>query len=231
MAQQPTVITTPTGVALYPWLSKPDTKFSTEGEFKVNLVLSAEEAKPLVETINEVFSLNVQEEMKKQKKKDLKTANPPYQDELDDDGKATGKVIFKFKSKAMYKPAVFDAQGNAMVESNIWGGSEIKVNASVSPYFTPTVGAGVALRLRAVQVITLVEGSEGAGRFGFEETTGYVHSKPAAGAEVFEQGVVVDEAVSTPKAQAVPEPEVVKTQPTDDGSKDIADIVSKWGAK
>jgi hypothetical protein len=105
-------------------------------------------------------------------------------------------------------------------------------------------------------VITLVEGSEGAGRFGFEETTGYVHSKPAAGAEVFEQGVVLPEVITeitpnakqgviasdrdvvftgnaakVPPVQAVPAPEVVKTQPTDDGSNDIADIVSKWGAK
>jgi hypothetical protein len=228
MAQQPTVITTPTGVALYPWLSKPDTKFSTEGEYKVNLVLSAEEAKPLIETINEVFTLNVQEEMEKQKKKDLKTANPPYSDELDDNGQATGNVIFKFKSKAAYKPALFDAKGTTMVGSNIWGGSEVRVNASVSPYFTPTVGAGVALRLRAVQIIALVEGSEGAGRFGFEETTGYVHAEKDAGAQVFEEGGTVPEPKATPSE---PEPEVVKTQPTDDGSKDIADIVSKWGAK
>lgn len=232
MAQQPTLVTTPTGVALYPWLSKPDTKFSTDGEYKVNLVLSKDDAKPIVDIINEVFSENLQSEMKKQKKKELKTANPPYQDELDDNGQATGNVIFKFKSKAMYKPALFDAKGNTMVGSNIWGGSEVRVNASVSPYFTPTVGAGVALRLRAVQVIALVEGSEGAGRFGFEETTGYVHAEKErtsyTAAEIFEEGGIVPE----PKvAEVVPEPEVVKTQPTDDGSKDIADIVSKWGAK
>ncbi len=232
MAQQPTLVTTPTGVALYPWLSKPDTKFSTEGEYKVNLVLSKDDAKPIVDTINEVFSENLQSEMKKKKKKELKTANPPYQDELDDNGQATGNVIFKFKSKAMYKPALFDAKGNTMVGSNIWGGSEVRVNASVSPYFTPTVGAGVALRLRAVQVIALVEGSEGAGRFGFEETTGYVHAEKETAAEIFEESLNTshnssDKAISG----IVPEPEVVKTQPTDDGSKDIADIVSKWGAK
>jgi len=78
----------------------------------------------------------------------------------------------------------------------------------------------------------LVEGSEGAGRFGFEETKGYVYTKPAEGAEVFEQGVVVEEAPApvAPVVQAVPEPEVVKS-PENDNSNDIADIVSKWGAK
>ena len=40
MAQQPIAITTPTGVAQYPWLSKADTKWNEEGEFKTNLILS-----------------------------------------------------------------------------------------------------------------------------------------------------------------------------------------------
>ena len=40
MAQQPVTFTTPQGVAQYPWLSKPDTKFSEEGDYKVNLILS-----------------------------------------------------------------------------------------------------------------------------------------------------------------------------------------------
>ena len=39
MAQQPVTFTTPQGVAQYPWLSKPDTKFSEEGDYKVNLII------------------------------------------------------------------------------------------------------------------------------------------------------------------------------------------------
>ena len=217
MAKQ--TITTPTGVALYPWLNKPDTEYNKDGEYKVNLVLSKEEAQPIINTINEVFSENLKDEMKKQKKKELKKANPPYAEELDDDGKATGNVIFKFKSKAVYKPAIFDANGETVINPQIWGGSEIRVNAALYPYFVSSIGAGVSLKLRAVQVIALVEGSEGAGRFGFEKTTGYVHKEKEEGAEVFN---------GTDK---VAEPKVVKTQPTDDGSKDIADIVDKWGAK
>ena len=217
MAKQ--TITTPTGVALYPWLNKPDTEYNKDGEYKVNLVLSKEEAQPIINTINEVFSENLKDELKKQKKKTIKTANPPYAEELDDDGKATGNVIFKFKSKAVYKPAIFDANGETVINPQIWGGSEIRVNAALYPYFVSSIGAGVSLKLRAVQVIALVEGSEGAGRFGFEKTTGYVHKEKEEGAEVFN---------GTDK---VAEPKVVKTQPTDDGSKDIADIVDKWGAK
>ena len=51
MAQQPVTFTTPQGVAQYPWLSKPDTKFSEEGEYKVNVILTKEEATPPVTKI------------------------------------------------------------------------------------------------------------------------------------------------------------------------------------
>ena len=201
-------ITTPVGVALYPWLSKPDTEYNKDGEYKVNLVLSKKEAQPIIDTINEVFAENLKDELKKQKKKTIKTANPPYADELDDDGKATGNVIFKFKSKAAYKPAIFDANGETLIDTQIWGGSEIRVNAALYPYFVSTIG----------------EGSEGAGRFGFEKTSGYVQKAKDEGAEVF------NEPTSVPDIKVV-EPEVVKSKPEDDGSTDIADIVDKWGAK
>ena len=35
--------TTPVGVAAFPYLSTPDTKFNEEGEYKVNLILTKEE--------------------------------------------------------------------------------------------------------------------------------------------------------------------------------------------
>ena len=42
MATTDNTITTPKGIAQYPWLSKPDTKFSEEGEYKVNVILTKE---------------------------------------------------------------------------------------------------------------------------------------------------------------------------------------------
>tara|TARA_R100001510_G_scaffold57687_1_gene66862 strand:+ start:5476 stop:6147 length:672 start_codon:yes stop_codon:yes gene_type:complete len=214
-------VTTPTGVALYPWLTKPDTKYNEDGEYKVNLVLSKEEAKPLIKTINDVFEENLKSEMKKQKKKDIKTANPPYSEQLDDNGVPTGKLIFKFKSKAAYKPAIFDAQNNVLVDPPIWGGSEIKVNAGLYPYASPLHGAGVSLKIRAVQVIALVEGSEGAGRFGFDKTSGY-DSKDG----VDEQ---VDAKVFDQKTDDVAEPKVAKNSSTSDNDNDITDVLNKWG--
>ena len=224
MAIQKEIITTETGVALYPWLTKPDTKYSEEGEYKVNLILSKENAAPIIKTIVGVFEDNYKEQLKIQKKQTLVKAVPPFSEELDDNGKPTGNIIFKFKSKAAYKPAIFDAKGNPLIDPPIWGGSEIKVNAVLYPYNSPMQGAGVSLKIRAVQVIALVEGSEGASRFGFGETDGY-NVKDG----VDEQ---VDPKVFGQKTDdSVAEPKVVKTKPTSDGSKDVADILDKWGVK
>ena len=230
MAQANT-FTTPKGIAQYPWLSKPDTKFSEEGDYKVNLILSAEEAAPIVEQINAAFADNMQAEMKKQGKKELKAANPPYMEELGDDGQPTGNVIFKFKSKAAYKPAIFDAKGKPMIDSNIWGGSEIRVNGTIGGYYTSLIGVGVALRLRAVQVIQYVEGSgDGATRFGFEETAGYEHDTPDSFQEEAGPSPTVVAKVAKPELAVVKEP-VVKASSSPDNAKNISDIVNKWGAK
>ena len=44
--------TTPTGVANYPYISKPDTQFDAEGVYKVTLAVPEEEAKPIIDLIN-----------------------------------------------------------------------------------------------------------------------------------------------------------------------------------
>ena len=229
MAQAPNVFTTPKGIAQYPWLSKPDTKFNEEGEYKVNLILSKKEAAPVIEQINAAFAENfkVQE---KEHGKDIKTANPPYTDELDDDNKPTGNVIIKFKSKALYAPAIFDAKGNVMKDSNIWGGSEIRVNGSIAPYYVKLIGAGIALRLRAVQVIQYVEGGTGsADRFGFEEVDGGFTQEPAAAEAAFPTEEVSPVSTTT---EDIKEPTLQNPSKDNEAkSDDISGIIDKWGTK
>tara|TARA_R110002073_G_scaffold63572_2_gene159252 strand:- start:983 stop:1435 length:453 start_codon:yes stop_codon:yes gene_type:complete len=126
-------------------------------------------------------------EMAKQqsKGKEPKTANLPFEEEYLE-GKPTGNIIFKFKAKAKInmksgetidiKIPVFDSKGTPM-KDQIWSGSEMKVSADMIPYYTAMAGAGVSLRLKAVQVAKLVEGGKGAGSqtHGFEEIKdGYV---------------------------------------------------------
>ena len=49
-----TPFTSPTGIAQYPWLNKPDTQFDAVGQYKVNLRLSKEDAAPLIKTAKKI---------------------------------------------------------------------------------------------------------------------------------------------------------------------------------
>ena len=47
-------ITTPAGVARYPYLSKPDTQFVAQGEYKVDLLLDQEEHQEFLDRLDEL---------------------------------------------------------------------------------------------------------------------------------------------------------------------------------
>ena len=49
-------ITTPAGVARYPHLNRPDTKFDEIGVYKVNLELTAEEAEPFISQVEALLA-------------------------------------------------------------------------------------------------------------------------------------------------------------------------------
>ena len=226
--------TTAKGVAYYPYISAPDTKFDEQGHYKVNLCLSKEDATPFLDIIKGVVKEGIVALKKDKPNLEIKQAPLPFHDELDDDGNPTGNVIVKFKSKAAYKPAVFDSKGNMMAKSNIYGGSELKVNGSVAFFHTPMIGAGVTLRLRAVQVIQYVEGTVGASKFGFDEEEGFTveeqvpasETSPAAAAEEVQTELPLEQAKVAqikPVQQAKPKPvEEPKASTTVSGADDLA---------
>ena len=172
-------IVSPEGVSKYAWLTKPDTKFDKDGHFKVNLVVSAEEAQQLIQQIDAEMKKSA-EIAKEKNKKAVKMANPPYETETDDTGAETGNIEFKFKRKAQiiasdgkvipFKVAIFDSSGTPMTDTNVWSGSKMKVSAELVHWYTAMAGAGVSLRLRAVQITELVEGgSDHASGYGFDK--------------------------------------------------------------
>lgn len=198
-------ITSPTGVAAFPWLNKPDTKYNADGEYRVRLVLPKKdkEVKAFIESLDEahekaveVMRKRVAEDKGAAAAKKMKIADAPYKDEDDKDtGKPTGNVVVNFKMKALVKskktgeefeqrPTIFDAKGNQVDPCpRIGSGSKIKVSAFVVPFYTAQVGAGISLRLRGVKIIDLVEfGGGDASSHGFgDEEDGYeAPSKPAA---------------------------------------------------
>tara|TARA_B100001996_G_scaffold201803_1_gene154497 strand:+ start:6863 stop:7477 length:615 start_codon:yes stop_codon:yes gene_type:complete len=198
-----TRIVTGVGVSQYAWLTSPDTRFDEVGHYKTNLILSGQEAEDLKSKIDAEITKSVALAKEKAKGKNVKQSVTPYEDDTDDTGKATGKTIFKFKTKAQIttkdgklipnRVAIFDAKGTPMIDTNIWSGSEMKVSAELVPYYTAMVGAGVSMRLRAVQITKLVEGGNANAKgYGFDEEEGYEHSASDTPADVEESQQAFD---------------------------------------
>lgn len=172
--------TTEVGTFQWPHLNSPDTKFDKDGVFHVALRLTKEHAETLIKKMENVVTEFVNEGRAKSKK----MSPLPVKDVEDDNGHPTGEVEIKFKLKAVgqngtdrweQRPALFDAKGKPMSEQ-VGGGSLGKVGCEIVPYSTAMAGTGVTLRLKAVQVIKLVEYSNGDGfdSWAFSEEEGFV---------------------------------------------------------
>lgn len=190
--QRPKPSITPAGIAAHCWLDKPDTKYKDEGEFKVDLILSAEAAAPLVALIDEkMAALKESEEVaeleKKRKEHNKKFAKQPKKqvDELqenipylvvtDDNGDETGEVKFKFSSKASgeYKagPKVGQKWTRKIdvfdakkkpIKGSVWAGSKLKVAYTVGEYVA-TVTIGYGVKLY-LEAVQVLELVQGGSR-------------------------------------------------------------------
>ena len=151
------------GEAIYPHLNRPDVRFNEYGEYKVTLKIAKQDASAMVKLFDQACEDSLASAEKEAKGKKIKSAPKPYKLEGDN-------VFFKFKMRASGKnkktnemfsqrPSLFDAKKNPIPASqSIWGGSLMKVAYQLFPYHTPMLGAGVSARLKAVQVLKLVEG-------------------------------------------------------------------------
>jgi len=168
-------IVTPFGVAKYPKLNAPDTKFKEDGEYSVKIVLDPANAKQFIASVDELydrvtafFQAQRDEEIR-QKGKDPSKARPikkgakPYREEADPDtGELSGLVEVTAKLPAIgrskrtgktweNRPVIIDSN-KKVVNVEIGGGSTIRFSAQAYGWFTPQLGAGVTLRLKTVQV-------------------------------------------------------------------------------
>jgi hypothetical protein len=166
-------LTTPAGIARFPSLNRPDTKFSEVGVYKVNLEMSSEDAEPFIKQIEALFAEFLEDKKRELKKDKLKLHAAPWEEN-------DGLVQLKLKVPAMgknketgeeysRKPTLFDAAGKEE-DVNIGGGSKLKV--AVVPYcwYTASLGAGITLQPKAVQVLDLVTWGNGgsAQAYGFD---------------------------------------------------------------
>jgi hypothetical protein len=207
MAEKRKNYVTPVGIAIYPWLNptRPDTKFKPQGEYRTKLRLAGEDAEAMITHLDALFDQAVEAEKKtafesaRSKKlaltmanfeRTFKLADRPYVAVADDEGNETGEYDFNFKSNASFvdkktgetikiKLHLFDcAKPKPQPTKDVpFGGSELIISYQVVPFYTATVGAGISLRLSAVQVVKLVTSGGGSGEsFGFGSAEGYVAS-------------------------------------------------------
>ena len=168
------VFTTPVGELVYPWITKPDTRYDPEGVFQTKLLLPLPNAQDLIAKLEKALHDFVGTlEVAKQKTYQI---NNVFEEELDDDGEPTGNVLFKVKMKARVipregdafsqQPVVVMADDGRAVDRPVYGGTMAKLKGQIVPYTNAAQKvAGVTLRLRAVQVHELVSGTSDGGAF------------------------------------------------------------------
>jgi hypothetical protein len=198
----------------FPKIDKPD--YGTDdypkpdGEFNVQLMLGQDSVEfkrmekrlaPLhaaaLEAAQEEYDNLPASKQRKAKAPELKPLfEPLFEKDADGNETETGRVAFKFATKASgeYKKGpkagqrwnkklpVYDAKGKLMVKvPEVWGGTTGKLSYTTRPYYIAASGlAGLKLDLEAAQIIDLVAGGQRtASEFGFGEEEGYEHEDTA----------------------------------------------------
>lgn len=191
MTQQKTELTTARGIAVFPQLNEPSTKFDSNGVYECRLRYAADDAfidtfRSRAQKVIDVKYDEITEQLKADGKAGLvakiKKMDAPIKVEEDPEtGDETGFVTIKAKKTASgiakktgkpwkSKPDIFDARGNKLTNAPaIGGGSEMKMNVELFGYYAPnTKEVGCSVRLNGVQVIKLVQyGARDAGGYGF----------------------------------------------------------------
>lgn len=175
------------GIAVYPALLRPDTKFDELGQYKCDLKIDPKS--PAGAKALEAIRAAYKEATGKPhpKSPDSSNRNAVYYMEVDKDTEEeTGMVILKVrvknklnrKSKELWdrRPAQFDAKGKPIKPKNVWGGSVLIVNIELYIWQNRDGAKGLSLQPQAVQIIELVTGQgreRTATDYGFGEEDGY----------------------------------------------------------
>lgn len=188
-------MTTGLGVAIWPSLHKPDTRYDKNGVYK--LALRVPEKEPWVQ---ELIAKGTQEreEYEQQERRAQRKRRPlamcedfPWKPAMDGEESVPGFLDISFKMNARVEPkdkepweqqpAIFDSRGNPVAFGlPIGGGSELKVSSEVRCWNAPKLGGiGISFRLLGVQVFKFVEAFSGdAGSHGFDgeeaESEGFI---------------------------------------------------------
>lgn len=180
-------ITIGPGVAVWPKLREPDTRFDPLGVYSCKLRLTKAQGEALVKQLKAILKDAYTGFLKETGKKQLKVSDLPVQPDPDDENsyivstKLKAKVESRSGSSWEQRPAVFDAKGVPIRDDaipNIGGGSKLKLACDVATWHVPSTGVGLSLRLKGCQVLELVEfgsGEVSANAMGFDsEESGWI---------------------------------------------------------
>ena len=170
-------LNTPRGVAVYPALNTPDTKFKPEGEYAVRLAFVpdapgvtelVDELKGRLDTLWDEHLTTLDAAKRKQFEKQYSKA-PVFTEEVDKEGDETGRILINFKMKASgknkktgkewtQKPTILDAKGAKMDNPpDIFGGSVLRIGFETTAGPVPSSKLFyLSCRLLAVKVLELV---------------------------------------------------------------------------
>ncbi|MFG1395892.1 hypothetical protein [Roseixanthobacter pseudopolyaromaticivorans] len=207
-------IITPIGVARYPHVIVPDTKWKPEGEYRCPLIYDEDVADALRPKLQAFLDKGF-EELKAEhygdtpnspKAKRLKKNDLPIKAHEDEEGNETGQYILTPKRTASgtkkdgsawkAKIDIVDSKGKKMSKEglSIWGGSKLRCDCDVFAWFSPKDNeVGLKLEIVGVQVIELVAGGgERESSFG-EVEGGYVAEDDAGRSFSDSEDEVADE--------------------------------------
>lgn len=188
-------ITTPVCRFVFPKLVEPETKFDPAGAYKVMGALEGDTGADIAAQLDALLN-NHKASLKAQAPtQSFKLADLPFGFE-EVEGKPCFVVKTKMKASGMERdgrrwtaaPALFDAKGQPIRDRetmrNMWSGTTGRISFDATPFYNAAIGAGITLRLRAVQIIDLVQSGGNAEAYGFGEEEGYTVGDTAAAAPV-----------------------------------------------
>lgn len=178
-AKKKILVTTPTGSLEYPYIFNTD-KYQNEEKYKCSIRIpkSDPETAKLIETIDKALSNHVKLQELQGNTDWNEEHYVPYEEQGDQ--YVLYGYMHRFGNKGKpdqfeQRPAVFDAQGNPITKKiNVFNGSKGKVQYEVYAWDKSQKNCGVTLRLKAVQLISLVDAPVvNAEKYGFSKQDGF----------------------------------------------------------
>ena len=175
------ILTTHKGTAVYPRIDTPDTKFNEDGVYSCKLHVDEASFNAFTKQVTDTVEREYDVECKVKGKKLKKAATSPIRITPDGDFEIYAKQVAQRQTKKgllTFTIPVFDSKGAKLPTSPAIGsGSTLKLSVEVYTWYTDLQGFGYTLRLKAVQLLDLIEYNNGSSSsFGFtEEENGYIN--------------------------------------------------------